>query len=173
MAPRARRGRRDRGPRRTQAGWDQPPTLFALVRAGRFAADDPETAARLGLDAAIGDALTPIEQEALPEGELDEVLARHRLADAVAGCALSQEIVILPPSAEAELERATRSTRRAAARIRSGARRAWSSPCCATARAPRCCGCAAPTASRTTTCSPARTSRRTSSAALLATLRDD
>src|SRR4051812_46265144 len=44
------------------SGWDQRPALFALVRASRFAADDPETAARLRLTDA-GNALTPIEQE--------------------------------------------------------------------------------------------------------------
>ena len=34
------------------AGWDQRPALFALVAAARFATDDPETARRLGIDAA-------------------------------------------------------------------------------------------------------------------------
>lgn len=83
-----------------QAGWDQRPTLFALVRAAQFAADEPETAARLGLADAAGDALTPIEQEALPEGALDEALAQIAWPDSVAGCALSQEILILPPGAD-------------------------------------------------------------------------
>jgi hypothetical protein len=85
------------------AGWDLPPALFALVRAAQFAADEPETAARLGLDGAVGDALTPIEQDELPEGALDEVLAGIAWPDSVAGCALSQEIVLLPPSAEAQV----------------------------------------------------------------------
>lgn len=85
------------------AGWDRPPTLFALVRAAQFIADDPQTAARLGLDAHDGDVLTPIEQDELPDGPLDEVLAGIAWPEAVAGCALSQEIVILPPSAEADL----------------------------------------------------------------------
>jgi hypothetical protein len=86
-----------------QAGWDQRPTLFALVRATQFAQDEPETAARLGLDAAIGEALTPIEQEELPEGDLDLALAQIAWPESVAGCALSQEIVILPPSVQDEL----------------------------------------------------------------------
>lgn len=85
------------------AGWDRPPALFALVRAAQFAADEPETAARLGLDPADGQALTPIEQESLPDAPLDEALARLAWPDAVAGCALSQEIVVLPPSAETDL----------------------------------------------------------------------
>ena len=83
-----------------QAGWDQRPALFALVRAAQFAIDEPDTAQRLGISAASGDTLTPIEQEALPEGELDQALARIAWPASVAGCALSQEIVVLPPDAE-------------------------------------------------------------------------
>jgi hypothetical protein len=85
------------------AGWDRPPALFALVPAGRFLADDPETGQRLGLDRLPPDSLTPVEQDALPDGPLDEVLAGIAWPEAVTGCALSQEIVILPPSAEAGL----------------------------------------------------------------------
>jgi hypothetical protein len=84
------------------AGWDRPPALFALVRAAEFARDEPETAALLGVDASAGDALTPIEQDALPEGDIDTALARIAWPAPIAGCALSQEILILPPSAEAE-----------------------------------------------------------------------
>ena len=85
------------------AGWDRPPALFALVRADRFLADDPETARRLGLDQVAGPTLTPIEQDELPEGPLDEVLAGLEWPAAVTGCVLSQEIVFLPPEAEAGL----------------------------------------------------------------------
>jgi hypothetical protein len=85
------------------SGWDRPPTLFALVRAAQFVADDPETALRLGVDQQDGDAITPIEQDDLPDEPLDEILAGIGWPDSIAGCALSQEIVILPPSAEAEL----------------------------------------------------------------------
>src|SRR5262249_43310323 len=83
--------------------WDAAPMLFALVRADQFVAEDPDTAARLGLDQLAGNALAPVEQEALPEGPLDEVLGRIAWPDSVAGCALSQEILVLPPEAEAEL----------------------------------------------------------------------
>ncbi|PZS33491.1 MAG: hypothetical protein DLM58_07745 [Pseudonocardiales bacterium] len=83
------------------SGWERPPVLFALVRAAQFALDEPDTAAKLGL--VEGDALTPIEQEDLPEGPLDETLARIAWPESVAGCALSQEIVMLPPAVEAEL----------------------------------------------------------------------
>jgi hypothetical protein len=81
-------------------GWDRPPTLFALVRAGQFRADDPDAAARLGLADTDPDTLTPIEQDALPDGPIDEVLAHIAWPQGVAGCVLSQEIVVLPPSAE-------------------------------------------------------------------------
>jgi hypothetical protein len=84
------------------SGWDRPPVLFALVRAAQFAAEEPDTAAKLGLGEAAGDTLTPIEQEDLPVGPLDETLARIAWPDSVAGCALSQEIVMLPPTAQVE-----------------------------------------------------------------------
>ncbi|HEY2298508.1 MAG TPA: PPA1309 family protein [Jatrophihabitans sp.] len=86
------------------AGWDQRPALFALVRAVEFARDDPAAAAQLGLPEAPDDALTPIEQDELPEGDLDELLGHIGWPESIAGCALAQEIVILPPSAEAELD---------------------------------------------------------------------
>jgi hypothetical protein len=95
------------------AGWDRRPSLFALVRVGQFVADDPETARRLGIDQLDGDAITPIEQEGLPDEPLDEVLAGIAWPSNVAGCALSQEIVILPPSAEAELTEDQAATRAA------------------------------------------------------------
>jgi hypothetical protein len=82
-------------------GWDRPPALFALVTAEQVAAGDPETAARLGIEP--GAALAPIEQEALPDGPLDEALAGIGWPAEVAGCALSQEVLILPPGAEAAL----------------------------------------------------------------------
>lgn len=85
------------------AGWDRGPALFALVRAAQFAADEPDAAERLGLSGAANDALTPIEQEELPEGDLDAALARIAWPPSVAGCALSQEILILPPSVEESL----------------------------------------------------------------------
>jgi hypothetical protein len=95
------------------AGWDRSPTLFALVRTARFVADDPATARRLGIDAAADDALTPVEQDDLPDQPLDEALAGIAWPAEVAGCALSQEIVILPPAAEAGL-RADEAASRAA-----------------------------------------------------------
>jgi hypothetical protein len=85
------------------SGWDRGPALFALVRAAEFVVAEPDTAAKLGLTPSAGDVLTPVEQEDLPDGALDEVLAQIGWPESVSGCALSQEIVILPPSAQAEL----------------------------------------------------------------------
>jgi hypothetical protein len=91
-----------------QAGWDLAPSLFALVPT-RVLAADPAAAAALGPSAAgdpdeiSPDSLTPVAQEDLPDGPLDEVLARIGWPAEVLGCALSQEIVLLPPSAEPDL----------------------------------------------------------------------
>jgi hypothetical protein len=80
-------------------GWDQQPQLFALVSTATLLMNQPELASQLDLQAA----LTPIAQDALPEGELDAALAGIEWPDSVAGCALAQEIVVLPPAAEADL----------------------------------------------------------------------
>ncbi|MEU4128835.1 PPA1309 family protein [Streptomyces wuyuanensis] len=83
-------------------GWDQPARLFALVDTARLRAQEPGLAAQLGLD--DGDAaapLTPVEQDEIPSGTpLDEFLGTIAWPDAVAGCALTVERLMLPPSAE-------------------------------------------------------------------------
>lgn len=90
-----------------QAGWDQAPSLYALVPTRALAAD-PAAAAVLG-ESAVGladipaEAVTPIAQEPLPTGPLDEALAQIGWPAEVVGCALCQEIVMLPPTAEQEL----------------------------------------------------------------------
>lgn len=81
------------------AGWDQQPQLFALVATPTLLASQPELATQLDTDAE----LTPVAQEALPSGELDATLAGIEWPEAVAGCALVQEIVVLPPAAQAGL----------------------------------------------------------------------
>lgn len=83
-------------------GWQQPPQLFALVPTTTLLARQPELADQLA-DAA---ALTPIAQEALPSDDLAEALAQIEWPDTVDGCALAQEIVILPPEAQQELAQA-------------------------------------------------------------------
>jgi hypothetical protein len=47
--------------------------------------------------------LTPIAQDALPSEDLADALAGIMWPDAVSGCALAQEIVVLPPGVESEL----------------------------------------------------------------------
>ncbi|MGH3695455.1 MAG: PPA1309 family protein [Pseudonocardiaceae bacterium] len=81
------------------SGWDQQPQLFALVATHTLLASQPELAGQLDAQAA----LTPVAQDTLPEGELDTTLAGIEWPDSVAGCALAQEIVVLPPAAEADL----------------------------------------------------------------------
>jgi hypothetical protein len=78
------------------AGWDQPAQLFALVPTADLAAAEPGIAGRLDLAAP----LTPVAQEPLPAAELDVALAGIVWPSTVAGCAVVQEIVVLPPHAE-------------------------------------------------------------------------
>lgn len=77
-------------------GWDQPPQLFALVPTAALLASRPELSGQVD-DAAP---LTPVAQDQFPEGELDEALAGIEWPEGVAGCALAQEIVVLPPGAQ-------------------------------------------------------------------------
>ena len=88
------------------AGWDRAPALFALVPTALVAAE-PEGARLLGLEpqaTVAPDSLTPVAQDDLPEGPLDEALAGMEWPEAVTGCALTQEILILPPDADADLD---------------------------------------------------------------------
>jgi hypothetical protein len=85
-------------------GWDSGAVLFALVETATLV-NDPDTAATLGLAgmAAAPGSLTPVEQDDMPSPDLDEALAQIAWPDEVVGCAVSQEIVLLPPEAEADL----------------------------------------------------------------------
>ena len=87
------------------AGWDRPPALFALVPT-RLVAEDPDGARLLGVSSDEDippEAMTPVAQDDLPDQPLDEALGGIEWPAAVAGCAVSQEILILPPGAEDEL----------------------------------------------------------------------
>ncbi|WP_328357283.1 PPA1309 family protein [Streptomyces sp. NBC_00445] len=87
-------------------GWDQPARLFALVDTARLRAEQPSLADRLGLgeEQETTTGLTPIEQDEIPTGKpLDEFLATIAWPDAVVGCGLSVERLMLPPSAEASV----------------------------------------------------------------------
>ncbi|WP_078894729.1 PPA1309 family protein, partial [Streptomyces sp. CT34] len=82
-------------------GWDQPARLFALVDTAKLREQEPSLAAQLGIDDATSASLTPVEQDEIPaDAPLDEFLATIAWPDAVAGCALTVERLMLPPSAE-------------------------------------------------------------------------
>ncbi|MEV8531121.1 PPA1309 family protein [Streptomyces sp. NPDC051211] len=85
-------------------GWDQPARLFALVDTAKLRKQEPRLATQLGLDQddAGKTQYTPIEQDELPAGTpLDKFLGTVAWPDAVVGCALTVERLMLPPSAEA------------------------------------------------------------------------
>ena len=88
-----------------EGGWDQPTRLYALVHTADLLASEPALAQTLGLpQTPDADALTPVEQDSVPAGTpLDEWLAEIGWPAEVAGCALSQEVLTLPPSVEADL----------------------------------------------------------------------
>ncbi|MBC3842619.1 hypothetical protein GXW82_27930 [Streptacidiphilus sp. 4-A2] len=82
-------------------GWDQPARLFALVDTAALLKNEPGIARQLGLEPGPEGQLTPIEQDELPAGQaLDSFLGTVAWPDAVAGCALVVERLMLPPSAE-------------------------------------------------------------------------
>jgi hypothetical protein len=86
-----------------EAGWDQPPQLFALVDTEELLRAEPQLAATMGLVAALPGSLTPIAQEPLAEGPLDEALARIVFGPEVLGVVLAHEVLVLPPAVEAAL----------------------------------------------------------------------
>ncbi|WP_068274913.1 PPA1309 family protein [Aldersonia kunmingensis] len=89
-------------------GWDQPPQIFALVPTAELAAAEPALLDQLD----DSDALTPIAQDPFPDDigggshALDEFLATTSWPEAVVGCLLAQQIVVLPPDAESDLDEA-------------------------------------------------------------------
>ncbi|GAA3393117.1 PPA1309 family protein [Cryptosporangium minutisporangium] len=83
-------------------GWDQPPALYALVDTAELLAAEPGLADQVGLSATEIEpgSITPVEQESLGDAPLDETLARIAWPESVLGCALVQEVLVLPPDAE-------------------------------------------------------------------------
>jgi hypothetical protein len=75
-------------------GWDQPPRLYALADTAELMEREPHLAPTLG--STQTGPFTPVEQDPLPEGELDQVLAELAWPDEVLGCALVNEVVMLP-----------------------------------------------------------------------------
>ncbi|SFS53120.1 PPA1309 family protein [Saccharopolyspora flava] len=94
------------------AGWDQPTQIFALVATETMLAAAPDMADQLDPEASP---LTPLAQESLPSDDLGEALARIEWPEQVIGCALVQEIVVLPPEAEAALPEDAEGARKLAA----------------------------------------------------------
>ena len=88
-----------------ESGWDQPTRVYALVRTADLVASEPALAQSLGLPTIPhADALTPVEQESLPTGTpLDEWLGSIGWPTEVAGCAIAQEVLTLPPSVEPDV----------------------------------------------------------------------
>jgi hypothetical protein len=91
-----------------EAGWDQPPRLFALVATDQLIATEPELAATLGLrgsaDGGAADGLTAIEQDEFETGgDLVDDLAAIEWPEAVYGCAVCVERAFLPTSAEGDI----------------------------------------------------------------------
>lgn len=81
-----------------EAGWDQPPRLFALVRTAELVARQPELADQVG-DGADG-SLTPIEQDGVPTDDFESALTHLTWPDEVHGCAAVIERIMVPPEAE-------------------------------------------------------------------------
>jgi hypothetical protein len=87
-----------------EAGWDQPPQLFALVETEALLRAEPQLAVTMGVVATHPGAPTPIAQDPLGDGPLDVRLAGLVFGPEVLGVALTHEVVVLPPSVEAELD---------------------------------------------------------------------
>lgn len=87
-----------------EAGWDQAPQLFALVDTEELLRAEPQLAKTMGLVAARPGSLTPIAQEELTEGPLDEALATIVFGPEVLGVVLAHEVLVLPPAAEAAID---------------------------------------------------------------------
>jgi hypothetical protein len=81
-------------------GWGRRPQLYALTRKETIRFPTPKAVAVL--HGRRDDALIPIEQDPLPPGEPDQVLATIGWTEEVEGCVLVTELFILPPGAEKE-----------------------------------------------------------------------
>lgn len=88
-----------------QAGWDQAPRLYALVRTSDLVAQEPALADQLEVVAAAPqDSYTSIEQDSLPtDRSLEDTLTQMMWPEQVVGCAAVVERIMLPPAAEEHL----------------------------------------------------------------------
>ncbi|MCW2912821.1 MAG: hypothetical protein JWN52_889 [Actinomycetia bacterium] len=86
-----------------EEGWDAPPRLYALVESAELRRQEPGLADQLGLSA-DSDTIAALEQPPLPDSvSIEEALATIAWPEAVTGCALVVERVVLPPEAEEQM----------------------------------------------------------------------
>ena len=87
----------------SEAGWDQPARLFALVLTEELLADEPGLAQLLEVDqeADLTGSITPVEQDELPDDvPLEQLLSEMMWPEAVHGTAVIVERLVLPPTVE-------------------------------------------------------------------------
>jgi hypothetical protein len=86
----------------SDAGWDQPARLFALVRSDELSIAEPALAAELGVTDGTRELFTAVEQELEdPTQPLEDLLGRIMWPPKVAGAMAVMERVVLPPEIEA------------------------------------------------------------------------
>ncbi len=87
-----------------EAGWDQPARLYALVDTKRIVAQEPTLASQMGLDSAAAEgSFTPVEQDALPDQQLEVILETIVWPAEVTGCAAVVERLVLPPGVDDDI----------------------------------------------------------------------
>jgi hypothetical protein len=87
----------------SQAGWDAPARLFALVPTADVVAREPALAESLGIEAADGPSLTAVEQDVPADAALEGVLEQVTWPEEVFGAAAVVERLVLPAAADGEL----------------------------------------------------------------------
>jgi len=123
----------------SEAGWDQPARLYALVPTTDLLVREPALAAAMGLEeSTAAGSLTPIEQDEVPvDKPLESVLEQIMWPAEVFGCAAVVERLVLPPAADQQMPDDPRSAEEYAAahpdrqevRIVAGATRDGSTYC--------------------------------------------
>ncbi len=123
----------------SEAGWDQPARLYALVPTTDLLVREPALAAAMGLEeSTAAGSLTPIEQDEVPvDKPLESVLEQIMWPAEVFGCAAVVERLVLPPDADQQMPDDPRSAEEYAAahpdrqevRIVAGATRDGSTYC--------------------------------------------
>ena len=123
----------------SEAGWDQPARLYALVPTTDRLVREPALAAAMGLEeSTAAGSLTPIEQDEVPvDKPLESVLEQIMWPAEVFGCAAVVERLVLPPDADQQMPDDPRSAEEYAAahpdrqevRIVAGATRDGSTYC--------------------------------------------